>query len=231
MYSVVLMMAMTSGTDAVSFGRHRCNGCEGGGYASCSGGYESGCHGGRRHGRGHRCHGGGRCNGGGYCHGGGYCSGGYGSYGCSGGYYGGYGCSGGYGGGYGSPYMGAPPYDRGAPGGPGRRPETVPAPKPGTPPPKKGTEEETRLPAPATIRVSLPANARLMVDGVPTSSMSATRVFVSPELPRDKTFFYTLTGEINRDGQTLSTSKQVQVRAGQESNVSFDFPATTVASK
>jgi uncharacterized protein (TIGR03000 family) len=224
------MMAMTSGTDAVSFGRHRCNGCEGGSYASCSGG---GCHGG------YGCHGGGRrrghrCHGGGYCNGGGYCSGGWGGSGCSGGYYGGYGCSGSYGGsgcsgGYGSPYMGAPSYDRGAPGGPGRRPETVPAPKPGTPP--KGTEEETSLPAPATIRVSLPANARLMVDGVPTSSMSATRLFVSPERPRDKTFFYTLTGEINRDGQTVSTSKQVQVRAGEESNVSFDFPATTVASK
>ena len=70
-----------------------------------------------------------------------------------------------------------------------------------------------------------------MVDGQPTFSTSATRLFVSPALPRDKTFFYTFRGEMLRDGETVSASKTVQVRAGQESNVTLDFPATKVASK
>ena len=62
-------------------------------------------------------------------------------------------------------------------------------------------------------------------------STSATRLFVSPALPRDKTFFYTFSGEMVRDGETVSASKTVQVRAGQESNITLDFPATKVASK
>ena len=64
MYSVVLMMAMTSGGDVADFG-HRHGGCCGGyesyssccggsyGYSSCSGGYSGCCGGGRHH---HRHH-------------------------------------------------------------------------------------------------------------------------------------------------------------------------------
>ena len=80
MYSLVLMMAVTTGSETAAFGRrHSCHGCSGGCYVSCGGG---GCHGssdccgGRRGHRRHRCHG---------CHG---CNGGCSSYG------GGYGCSG-----------------------------------------------------------------------------------------------------------------------------------------
>jgi uncharacterized protein (TIGR03000 family) len=202
MYSVVLMMALGTGSDAAAFGRHGCHGCNGcNGYASagCNGG---GCHRERhRHFRGRRCHG---CNGG--C---------YASHGCCGG--GGYGCHGGCNGAaYGPP-----------PGGPPRRPpETVPAPKPGKP----GTEEAYR-PAPATIRVSLPETAKLMVDGTPTTSTSASRLFVSPELPRDKTFYYTLSAKFARDGQELTSTKEVAVRAGEETKVTMEFPLMEIAKK
>jgi uncharacterized protein (TIGR03000 family) len=66
MYSVVLMMSLTGGTEVPEFGRRSCCGCSGG-YSCCGG-----CHGGRRA---RRCHG---------CCGGYSCCGG-GAYGCCGG--------------------------------------------------------------------------------------------------------------------------------------------------
>ena len=73
MYTVVLMMALTTSGETPDC--HRRNSCHGGGYGACYGGgyYGGGCYGGR--------YGGGGCYGGGYyggCYGGGY---GYG--GCS----------------------------------------------------------------------------------------------------------------------------------------------------
>src|SRR5436853_31073 len=106
MYSVVLMMAMTSTPDTVAFG-HR-HGCDGGGYMM------------------------------------------------------------------GAP-MGAPP-----PPAPG----TAPAPRPGP---------GTMLAAPATIVVSLPADATLKVDGVATKATSDVRTFATPILPIGQSFHYTLT--------------------------------------
>lgn len=78
MYSVVLMMAMTSPADDLAFGRR--GGCDGGAAYSCVGAPVShACHGGgflglrgRRHGcdGGYACHGGASCDGGAGCHGG-----------------------------------------------------------------------------------------------------------------------------------------------------------------
>ncbi len=124
MYTMVMMMAMTTAPDMPDFGHRRrasCYGCYGGCYSSCYGCYGScyGGYGGRR-----SCYGGcyGSCYGGyGSCYGRGYasCNGCYGAsyFSCYGGCYGGCygssyascygGCYGGgcYGGGcYGSPY-------------------------------------------------------------------------------------------------------------------------------
>jgi uncharacterized protein (TIGR03000 family) len=244
MYSVVLMVAMAGGGDAIDLGRHR------GGGGCCGGGYGySGCCGGG-------CYGGG-------CYGGGW------SYSCSGGCYGGYGgwsgcCGGGrvYGGGgyggyaYGSNY--APAYYAGSnyapvyyggtaypgvgtwqsgyydpsvsyPGGiriiregdAERRDEKKEERKEGVPPPKP--EEGAAAPAPATILVSLPADAKVMIDDQATRSTSAERRFVTPPLPAGKEFHYTLTAVVDRDGQPAKASQEVTVRAGQESRVALDL--------
>jgi uncharacterized protein (TIGR03000 family) len=221
MYSVVLMMAMTTSVDTPDLGRHGCNG----GYAGCNGGYGGcyggggchggglfggghGCHGGRLFGGGHGCHGGRLFGGGHGCHGGGYgCNGG--GYGCHGGGYGcnggGYGCNGG---GYGC-HGGA-----GCSGG-------VVAPMPPEPvkPPKP--EKEAMLNAPATIIVSLPSDAKLTIDGAATTSTSAERTFISPELPVDRSFNYSLQAEFQLEGRTVTVSKMVSVRAGMESRVTI----------
>jgi len=94
----------------------------------------------------------------------------------------------------------------------------------------KGEEEANRA-APATIIVSLPADATLKVDDYLTTSKSATRVFVSPNLNRGQEFTYTLTGEIVREGQSVVATKRIAVRAGEETRVALEFPMAVVASK
>jgi uncharacterized protein (TIGR03000 family) len=106
----------------------------------------------------------------------------------------------------------------------------------GTPKPeeKKKTPEGDKgalAPAPATIVVSLPANATLKVDGAATRSTSATRVFATPALPAGQDYYYTLTAEVVRDGQTVTATRRVAVRAGQESRVSIEVPVASVASR
>jgi uncharacterized protein (TIGR03000 family) len=260
MYSLVLMMALSGGVEAPA-GHHDCGGCYGccGGY-SCGGGCYGccggSCHGGHGH---HGCHGGhsmfghhhhdsccGCCGGyssccGSSCCGGYYgCCGGYsgccgGYYGCNGGYCGGWsaytGCNGCYGGMAAptapvTPPAPTPPPDSGKP----MTPDDMPKPKPKT----GGGTDGANIPAPATILVSLPADAKLMIDDTTTKSTSAARVFVSPELAPGQQFHYTLKAEIVRDGQTLTVTEQVAVRAGAETRVSFGaekFVSGAVAQK
>jgi uncharacterized protein (TIGR03000 family) len=79
-------------------------------------------------------------------------------------------------------------------------------------------------PAPATIVVDLPAEARLSIDGAPTTSTSEHRVFVSPELNPGRDYHYTLKAEILRDGKPVAVAQEVAVRAGEETYVTLALP-------
>jgi uncharacterized protein (TIGR03000 family) len=231
MYSVVLMAAMVGGGEVADFGRRGggCHGCYGGGgffrrgggcYGGCYGGgfgcYGSmgygcygggfgGCYGGW--GMGYGCYGsmGYGCYGGGFggCYGGGYggCYGGYGGMMVSGGCYGGYGMT------YGTPVYGA----QGGGGG-----EKLPKPKSG---------ENGEINAPATLVVSLPADARLTVNGSPTTSTGSVRVFSTPELRPGKTYSYRLKAELNREGRPVTWEEKVTVQAGRRTEVNLSPPA------
>jgi uncharacterized protein (TIGR03000 family) len=96
--------------------------------------------------------------------------------------------------------------------------------------PKKATEE-AMVPAPATIIVNLPADAKLSIDDFQTSSTSSPRYFATPTLERGKDFTYMLKAEIQRDGRTMTTSQMVTVRAGEESRIELQFPVASVAQK
>jgi len=90
----------------------------------------------------------------------------------------------------------------------------------------------TSLAAPATIVVSLPAEARLLIDDEATASTSAQRVFVSPNLNPGRDFHYNLKAEFVRDGRTLAVSKEVAVRAGNQTQVTLEpVAAASVASR
>ena len=96
--------------------------------------------------------------------------------------------------------------------------------------PKKPEKEEANVASPATLVVTLPADAKLKIDDTATTSTSATRVFVSPTLNPGQEYHYQLTAEVVRDGQKVTTTKQVAVRAGVETRVQIEFPLSSVAS-
>lgn len=203
MYSVVMMLALSGSAEVPEFGHHRgCSGCYGSCYG-CYGGYSCyGCNG---------CYGG--CYGG--CHG---CYGGHGwrhghhgysgCYGCSGCYgYSSYGCCGGYssccGGCYG----------------------TIVTPvAPATPLPPPVPKEAVSTPA--TITVQVPAEATIYFDDVKMKTGSNNRVFTTPTLQPNRLYFYTVKAEVERDGQRIATTHQVQFRAGQQVQVSFNMNET-----
>jgi uncharacterized protein (TIGR03000 family) len=116
-------------------------------------------------------------------------------------------------------------------------PAGTPAPAPAPAPIEKGGKvgggDEANAAARATIIVSLPADARLLVDGYLTTSTSAQRVFTSPELAPGQDYHYTLQAEIVRDGRVLTASERVTVRAGIENRVTLsqDRFATNVAAR
>lgn len=86
-------------------------------------------------------------------------------------------------------------------------------------------------PAPASLVVRLPADARLTIDGDPTRHTSGTRRFVTPPLEPGKTFHYDLKAEVTRGGKTLTERRRVAVRAGQVSAVTMAFTSRAVAAK
>jgi uncharacterized protein (TIGR03000 family) len=77
--------------------------------------------------------------------------------------------------------------------------------------------------AAATIVVRLPADATLTVDDAATRSTGSLRTFVSPPLDSGKEYSYTLRAEEMRDGKKAVRKRDVKVRAGQTSEVNFDF--------
>ncbi len=89
-----------------------------------------------------------------------------------------------------------------------------------TTPEKKSTSIEGA--APATLIVSVPAEAKLSIDGEATTSTATQRVFVSPALNFGREYHYTLKAEFQKDGKKVSLSKEVAVKAGEETRVSFD---------
>jgi uncharacterized protein (TIGR03000 family) len=213
MYSIVLMMALGNGVstpayqdEALSFGRQAMHDSGHRLYRGCHGCNGcNGCHGGR--GGRHGCHGCYGCYGGGYgCYGGGYgCQGG--GYGCQGG---GYGCHGG------GMYV-APAHH----GKAHHEEDEEEAPK----------KKTTLGPAPATILVSLPADAQLTFDDARTTSTSSERTFVTPNLQPGTEYHYTLKATIVRGGETVATTKRIAVQAGEEARVSLEFPAARVAQR
>jgi len=240
MYSVVLMMAITTGSDSADFGRRGCNACTGnngcsGVVSGCTGG--SSCHGGGGGlFGGHRnrgcnscsgcvsvCHGSSSCN---SCNGGGLfsrlhrnrCNG------CNNSCHGVVvGCNGGHGCG-GSTGCGGTVI---IPGGGTGTPKTKEMPRTKELPKVK----EITGTIPATIVVTLPVDAILSIDGTETRSTSDRRTFTTPALDVNSDYVYTLRAEVVREGRPVVETQTVTVRGGQVSNVPFSFNASSVASR
>jgi uncharacterized protein (TIGR03000 family) len=232
--------AWTSQADA--FGHHRGYGSYGGGWGSSGGGYggSSGGYGGSSGGwgssggswggyGGYRHHGGWRW-GGGSSGGYGGSSGGWGSSG--GGYWGG--SSGGWGSSGGGSSGGTYYYSPGVPMTPvdpsvappaGIPPAgTVPpAPAPATPLPGTPTSSAH---ADGLLAVNVPEDAKVFVNGQPTTSTGEVRQYISRDLQSGYNYSYEVRAEVVRDGRTIDQVKKVDLRAGATANLAFDFPSS-----
>jgi uncharacterized protein (TIGR03000 family) len=81
--------------------------------------------------------------------------------------------------------------------------------------------QETASPQPAYIRVRLPANAELVVDGTRTKQKGSERLFESPPLPPGRKFVYDLKATWKENGKEVVRQKVAHVQAGKETAVDF----------
>jgi peptidyl-prolyl cis-trans isomerase A (cyclophilin A) len=73
----------------------------------------------------------------------------------------------------------------------------------------------------AGLRVWLPENATLLVDGQPTKQTGDQRVFYSPPVAAGKRYTYNLKACWDENGQTVERERTVAVAAGRLTDVSF----------
>jgi uncharacterized protein (TIGR03000 family) len=181
-----------------------CTGCYGGctGYYGGCNGYANNC-GGCRGGL-FSCFRGHNCCGTAYYG----CTGCYGNYGCTGTYYGCTGCTG---------TMAPAPAVK-----------TMPKTAEPLPPP---ADKKGEVSAPATIVVSLPANAKLTIDGYVSRQTSSQRTLVTVPIRQGQELTYTLVAEGTENGQSISQTQRVTVRGGQQMPVTFDFTAIPAAAR
>jgi uncharacterized protein (TIGR03000 family) len=83
----------------------------------------------------------------------------------------------------------------------------------------------------AKLYVTLPADAKLTIDGRPTVSTSGSRVFETPNLTPGRTFHYELKATVVRDGKTETVTKRVAVRAGRGTRVKLEIPEVVAAAE
>jgi uncharacterized protein (TIGR03000 family) len=85
--------------------------------------------------------------------------------------------------------------------------------------------------APARLVVHLPASARLFVNDNEVMGTGTTRTYYTPNLERGFDYHYRLRVQLpGTDGQSVVQSQTVDVLAGRQSSVTFDFSTTHVDS-
>ena len=77
-----------------------------------------------------------------------------------------------------------------------------------------------------TVTIGLPADAKLHFNGALAGGSGESRTFLTPELNPDQDYEYVLTAEVIRDGQTMTASQRVIVRAGETTSVTLTPAAT-----
>jgi uncharacterized protein (TIGR03000 family) len=81
--------------------------------------------------------------------------------------------------------------------------------------------KETMAPTRAKLLIELPANAKLFIDDKPVEAALGVQLFDTPALEPDKVYFYMVRIETMRDGQPLSQTHRILVRAGQVTRTEF----------
>lgn len=71
------------------------------------------------------------------------------------------------------------------------------------------------------VLVKVPADAKLFVEGKQLTVTNGERTFVTPPLPTDREAVYAFKVEYTRDGETVTQSRKVKVRANATTTVDF----------
>ncbi len=79
----------------------------------------------------------------------------------------------------------------------------------------------------ANLKFTVPANAKLFVDGKPAPGTGTDRAFYTPPLVVGQKFFYDVKAELMVDGQLVVEEKRVIVEAG--ANLTETFPKLVAA--
>jgi uncharacterized protein (TIGR03000 family) len=90
---------------------------------------------------------------------------------------------------------------------------------------------DARAARPARLVVTLPAEARLTVDGLGTRSTSERRVFITPPPDPGTVYYYALEATVTRDGERFTAVRRVRVRAGEETVVTMEVVATKLVAR
>jgi len=75
----------------------------------------------------------------------------------------------------------------------------------------------------ALLSVSVPAEAKIFVNGAETTSTGNERQFVSRGLTAGNRYEYEVRAEMLRDGNTVTETKTVTLGPGQQVNLTFNF--------
>lgn len=87
---------------------------------------------------------------------------------------------------------------------------------------KTGDKETMNHPTRAKVLIELPANAKLFIDDKPVKTTLGVQLFDTPALEPDKVYFYMVRIEMMRDGQPLSETRRILVRAGHVVRTGFN---------
>ena len=113
-------------------------------------------------------------------------------------------------------------------------PESTPtygaAPKPGEPSyytedNPRAEEEKPDQALPAHIRVRLPANAEVTINGKKTTSTGPLREYETPELNPERVYTYLVKAKWVEDGMTVEKSLRVRALSGNRVTINFVPPA------
>jgi uncharacterized protein (TIGR03000 family) len=77
----------------------------------------------------------------------------------------------------------------------------------------------------ASVRVLLPADARLYFEGVPTAPVGPDRLFESPPLALGRNYRYDIRAAWDENGREVVKTRSVVVHAGDRVRVDFTTPA------
>jgi len=113
---------------------------------------------------------------------------------------------------------------------------TGPLPPPPPPAPPADPKHDHKLPKEmkpevGRVAINLPADAKLLFNGTAASGGGSTRTFATPALVPGKDYGYELTAEVVRDGQVLTVTERVVVRAGETARVTLTPGVVTASVK